>query len=180
MKDRVLLAVTVVSLALSGCGGGSGSTITPPPPPLPTHNVWTWMGGSNLVNQSATYGTPGKAAASNNPGARSAAVNRVDASGTLWLFGGANSSGNALNDLWKYSGGEWTWMSGSNGRINQASMAPWVSVVRTTFRAPAPVPALGSIRPGLYGCSEEWGLIPQVRPGTSTTCGNTARAYGHG
>jgi hypothetical protein len=34
------------------------------------HNEWTWMGGSNVVNQKGTYGTRGTAAAGNGPGAR--------------------------------------------------------------------------------------------------------------
>ncbi|MBZ5701090.1 MAG: hypothetical protein LAN84_04525 [Acidobacteriia bacterium] len=79
---------------------------------------WTWMSGSNLVGQKGTYGTLGVASASNVPGARSNAVTWTDASGNLWLFGGwgYDSAGTAsyLNDLWKYSAGQWTWMSGSN------------------------------------------------------------------
>ena len=67
---------------------------------------WTWMGGSNVVNQSGTYGTRGTAASNNVPGARSGAVSWTDASGNLWLFGGGgyDSTGTAgwLNDLWKY------------------------------------------------------------------------------
>ena len=31
---------------------------------------WTWMSGSNVVNQEGTYGTQGTAAAGNIPGAR--------------------------------------------------------------------------------------------------------------
>ena len=34
--------------------------------------------------------------------------------GNLWLFGGAIDGYDDLNDLWKYSAGEWTWVSGSN------------------------------------------------------------------
>lgn len=84
---------------------------------------WTWMSGSNLVNQNGTYGTLGTAAPSNVPGARTAAVTWTDASGNLWLFGGEGNSSIGiscgagpcdLNDLWKYSGGQWTWMGGTN------------------------------------------------------------------
>jgi hypothetical protein len=42
----------------------------------------------------------------------------LDASGNLWLFGGygvdSTRTGDALNDLWKYSDSRWTWMSGSD------------------------------------------------------------------
>jgi len=76
------------------------------------------MGGSNLANQPGIYGTGGKASSSNVPGARYPAVGWTDASGNLWLFGGwgYDIDGNQgfLNDLWKYSGGQWTWVNGSN------------------------------------------------------------------
>lgn len=83
---------------------------------------WTWMEGSNLVDQHGTYGTQGTAASGNVPGARWGAVSWVDAAGNLWLFGGFGFDSTTgsytvygdLNDLWKYGGGQWTWMSGSN------------------------------------------------------------------
>ena len=79
---------------------------------------WTWMGGSNFVNQNGNYGTQGVAASSNFPGARLNAFSWIDSTGNLWLFGGIglDSTGtrNVLNDLWKYSAGKWTWMGGSN------------------------------------------------------------------
>ncbi len=78
---------------------------------------WTWMGGSNAVDQPGAYGTKGVAAPGNVPGARSGAASWKDASGRLWLFGGygygATGSG-YLNDLWKWDGTTWTWMSGSD------------------------------------------------------------------
>ncbi len=84
---------------------------------------WTWVGGSNVVNGLSVYGTQGTAAANNIPGARVDGVAWADASGNGWLFGGsgfsAPSSVGFLNDLWKYSDGEWTWVSGSNG-VNQS------------------------------------------------------------
>ncbi|MGO8758369.1 MAG: hypothetical protein ACLQG3_09620 [Terracidiphilus sp.] len=79
---------------------------------------WAWMGGSNAPDQSGTYGTKGVAASGNIPGARSGAVSWTDASGGFWLFGGEefdqNNSGQMFNDLWKYDGSQWTWVSGSN------------------------------------------------------------------
>jgi hypothetical protein len=89
----------------------------------PSSGAWTWMGGSNSMDQPGVYGTLGMAAASNVPGNRSDVVTWTDSSGNLWLFGGWGVvsdgqylTGVALNDLWRYSppSGEWTWMSGSN------------------------------------------------------------------
>jgi len=79
----------------------------------PSTGQWAWMSGSNVVLASGTYGTEGTAAPSNVPGARDSSVGWTDVAGNFWLFGGY-SSGCCLNDLWRYSAGEWTWMSGSN------------------------------------------------------------------
>jgi N-acetylneuraminic acid mutarotase len=79
---------------------------------------WTWAGGSNVISAKGTYGTKGTAAADNIPGARADSVRWTDAAGNVWLFGGYgyDSAGkdDALNDLWKYSAGKWTWMGGPN------------------------------------------------------------------
>ncbi|MGB0429523.1 MAG: Ig-like domain-containing protein, partial [Bacteroidia bacterium] len=84
---------------------------------------WTWVSGSNSINQGPTYGTKGTASSSNVPGARERATGWVDASGNLWLFGGYGKDGSTptnqtgyLNDLWKWDGSNWTWVSGSNVR----------------------------------------------------------------
>lgn len=87
-------------------------------------NNWTWVNGSDSANQIGTYGIKGTPAATNMPGARSLAVSWIDGRGNLWLFGGmgrgSTGSGSHLNDLWKFDGNNWTWMSGSN-IANQAS-----------------------------------------------------------
>jgi N-acetylneuraminic acid mutarotase len=93
----------------------------------PTTFAWTWVSGSNTVNQSGTYGTQGTAALTNVPGARDAALSWIDSSGRAWLFGGygRDSAGSLgyLNDLWKYDPTTlgWTWVSGSN-IINKAGV----------------------------------------------------------
>jgi hypothetical protein len=80
---------------------------------------WVFVGGSTAGNQIGTYGAKGTPAAGNIPGGRWAAATQSDSTGTnVWLFGGqgVDSAGNTglLSDLWKYSGGQWTWVSGSN------------------------------------------------------------------
>jgi hypothetical protein len=71
---------------------------------------WTWRSGSTTFNQAGTYGTRGTPAPSNVPGARQGAMSWADKSGDLWLFGGFGTD--YMNDLWKYAGGNWTWVAG--------------------------------------------------------------------
>ena len=96
---------------------------------------WTWVNGSDQIEQQGTYGTKGLAAPGNVPGARYQGVAWVDSFGNSWIFGGLglDSTGTRgdLNDLWKYSGGQWTWMSGSD-KANQPGIA-------------------GEDQPGIYG-----------------------------
>lgn len=87
----------------------------------PITNEWTWINGSNGLDQVGIYGTQGTAAAANIPGARNGSVSWTDAVGNLWLFGGFGYSASSvnpsrLNDLWKYdiANNEWTWINGSN------------------------------------------------------------------
>jgi hypothetical protein len=80
---------------------------------------WVLVGGSTAGNLGGTYGTKGTPAVGNIPGGRWAASTQRDSTGTnVWLFGGqgVDSAGNTglLSDLWKYSGGQWTWVTGSN------------------------------------------------------------------
>jgi hypothetical protein len=69
-------------------------------------NQWTWMSGSDVVNEKAWYAGKGVPSVINKPGSRYATANWSDQSGNLWLMGGTeNLSGNTgylLNDLWKY------------------------------------------------------------------------------
>jgi len=74
---------------------------------------WTYQSGAaqESVNQPGVYtGTP-------YPGARVSAVVFKDNSGNVWLFGGYGYDKNAtvgfLNDLWKFNGTTWTFVSGS-------------------------------------------------------------------
>jgi hypothetical protein len=66
-----------------------------------SNGQWAWMSGSNLVNQSGTYGTQGTPAPGNVPGALILPAGWTDTSGNLWLFGGV--SNDYYNDLWMYA-----------------------------------------------------------------------------
>ncbi len=86
----------------------------------PGSGLWTWVNGGNVTNAGGTYGVLGTAAGANMPGARQGASAWIDASGSLWLFGGygygATGGPGELSDLWRYSpgSGAWTWVNGGN------------------------------------------------------------------
>ncbi|MEE9936107.1 MAG: galactose oxidase [Deltaproteobacteria bacterium] len=111
-----MLTFLILATVLSSCGGGGdvGTSI-----PASTTN-WLWMSGSNIGKQVGIYGTKGVAAPNNVPGARVRAISWIDSNDNLWLFGGSGldsaGDGGLLNDLWKFDGTNWTWVSGSNIR----------------------------------------------------------------
>ncbi len=81
-----------------------------------TAGQWAWQSGSATaaVDQNGVY----PPTANPYPGARTNAVSWTDASGNFWLFGGFGKDGAGtlgfLNDLWEYSAGTWTFISGSS------------------------------------------------------------------
>ncbi|NDJ34711.1 MAG: hypothetical protein GYB64_08570, partial [Chloroflexi bacterium] len=93
----------------------------------PDTGLWTWLGGSDGINQPGVYGTEDMPSMGSWPGARSGAASWIDESGNLWLFGGLgfdeNGDEGALNDLWRYDPvtGVWTWADGST-IIDQAGV----------------------------------------------------------
>jgi len=74
---------------------------------------WTWMSGSNTINGTAVYGTPGIPSVNNHPSGLYEACEWTDTSGMFWLYGGGSNSGDLAN-LWRYNPytNEWTWMKG--------------------------------------------------------------------
>jgi hypothetical protein len=83
-------------------------------------NEWTWVSGSNLANRhlAGVYGTRGQSASNNTPGDRESFASWRDNYGYLWLFGGmgydSDGTFGLLNDLWKFNGSVWEWVSGSD------------------------------------------------------------------
>ena len=73
---------------------------------------WAWMHGSKLTNDSGSVGALGVPAATNVPTARSGAIGSAAPDGTAWVYGGAAFDYWLLNDLWRWDGTNWTWMSG--------------------------------------------------------------------
>lgn len=112
----------------------------------PATNEWTWVRGSNVINQNGTYGTKGIAAPTNEPGAREFPMWWKDNTGIFWLYGGdgfdAFGTFGRLNDLWKYNTAtnEWTWVSGSNIANQNGTYG--------TLTVPAPANVPGARRAG--------------------------------
>ena len=84
---------------------------------------WTWVAGSSAGDQTGNYGAQGVADPANLPGGRQFPASWIDSHGDLWLLGGfgadSEPSGRAfqlgfMNDLWKFDGTSWTWISGSD------------------------------------------------------------------
>lgn len=82
-----------------------------------TTGQWTWVSGSDTGYQMGTYGTKGTPDSGNVPGARAYQLGWNDSSGNFWVFGGFGANDTDfgyLNDLWKFDGTQWTWVSGTN------------------------------------------------------------------
>lgn len=108
MRIRVSRGLGLVLLAASipACGGGGGGADSGPP-----RMTWTWMSGSATPGAPGVYGTKGTPDTANVPGGRQLASGWTDVNGHFWLIGGF--SGGYYNDLWRWDGAAWTWMSGS-------------------------------------------------------------------
>lgn len=97
---------------------------------------WTWMSGNYSWNNQGTYGIRGVPDIANIPGARVGSVSWNDSNGNFYIFGGrgyANASINydLLNDLWKFDGVNWTWISG-NYSYNNPGIYRTVNVTNVT------------------------------------------------
>lgn len=85
----------------------------------PATNEWTWINGTQKVNENTTgvYGTKGTAAPENIPGGRRYPMIWKDNGDNIWLAGGygypaTGTTEGALNDVWKYNAvtNQWIWM----------------------------------------------------------------------
>lgn len=114
----------------------------------PSDRMWTWISGSDAVDQPSVYGTKGVADPANMPGARCSPASWLDLSGNLWLLGGSGPGFENFNDLWKFDPAthEWTWVSGSDipGQagvygtrgLADPSNVPGARVLALSFRDP--------------------------------------------
>lgn len=114
MVARILALALVLLPALAPASGDAQQTAAP----SSTFATWTWISGANTPNANPVYGTLGVPAAANVPGPRREAVSFTDGNGDFWIFGGWGrdkfASEGYLNDLWRFNGSRWTWMSGGD------------------------------------------------------------------
>jgi Galactose oxidase, central domain/Kelch motif/Secretion system C-terminal sorting domain len=66
----------------------------------PANNQWTWVGGSNAIDASPTFGTQG-VVGSSSPGGLQGASGWVDATGNIWIMAGDDVDNDDYNDLWE-------------------------------------------------------------------------------
>ncbi len=92
-------------------------------------NMWTWINGSDIIDEPGNQGTPCINSNTNSPSSRmEAKACWTDAFNNFWLFGGRNQTQNTiyLNDFWYYNvqSNEWTLVnegSGPSSRIGSMS-----------------------------------------------------------
>jgi N-acetylneuraminic acid mutarotase len=123
-------------ITLNACGGLTGRNgvdVNQSKQSLTTLDRWTRISGDREVNQRGVYGTKGIAAGTNKPGARYGSISWTDSKGNLWLFGGESgrNSTRLLNDLWKFDGTYWTWVSGDS-KVNQRGVYGTKGVAAST------------------------------------------------
>jgi gliding motility-associated-like protein len=84
---------------------------------------WTWMNGSNVGNQTGSFGAQGTFAAGNTPPGLFEACEWTDLNGNFWLFGGMDFTNGLFQTLWEFkpSTNQWAWISGTDV-INQAGV----------------------------------------------------------
>jgi hypothetical protein len=84
---------------------------------------WTFVSGSTTNGAGPVYGSQGIPTAGNVPGSRSFSTSWQAPSGDVWIFGGERLGGAFYTDLWKYSGGQWSWIAGSQS-VDQLGVYP--------------------------------------------------------
>ena len=115
--------ISFLFITLTGCGGLTGKNAVTENQSAVALVKWTRVSGDNMVNIPVNYGTRGVASSTNTPGSRFGSISWSDSKGNLWLFGG-DSGKNAQklhNDLWKFDGTNWTWISGDSNANQPAN-----------------------------------------------------------
>lgn len=104
-------------------------------------NEWTWMKGTDTINDQGVWGIMGVPDTANYPRNRDeCAATWVDNQNNLWMFGGTGR-----NDLWRYNipTNTWTWMKGTQA-WNSAGVYSTIGIEDSLNT------------PGARGCYSRW------------------------
>ena len=105
---------------------------------------WIWIRGASDVNQKTMYDE--QEPSINTPGVRQLSASWIDAADNLWLFGGdgraVGGANGDLNDLWKFDGSNWIWVSGDLS-INNSDVHGTKGVADAANKPGARTDALG-------------------------------------
>lgn len=148
-------------------------------------DMWVWVSGSSVANDTGNYGTQCIADIANFPTSRlENKVNWTDDCGNFWMFGGGGP-GYSLNDLWRYNptSNKWTWV---NGQKRDETEIIW-GVKNVADPNNSPPPGEGMSYAGskngffVYGSSPKypsalWQYIPDP-PKTNFSYSSTANCY---
>jgi hypothetical protein len=101
---------------------------------------WSYISGGTIPNSTGVFGTQGVAAPGSVPPGLYHNQAVADGSGNFWMFGGAQSYNNVdyWNTLWKWDGGNWTWVTGGT-TIREAANYGTINVPALTNRIGARV-----------------------------------------
>jgi hypothetical protein len=165
-----------------GFGLDSAGTGTAGPPPAGsilndlwefnvTTKQWKWVAGSNLANQTGSYGAQASSnlstgAAGDAPGSRWGAVGWRDANSNLWLIGGwgygtsTTDPTGFLNDIWEYqqSSGKWIWWKGISN-ANQNSVFAIKDAANTLSNVPFIENVVGGRRGAAFWGPDSQGYV---------------------
>lgn len=81
-------------------------------------NMWTWIAGNQLQNNSPNYGIQQVSSSTNDPGGRFCYTKFIDYQNNIYFLGATLSAFNGpkVCDVWRFSLSttEWTWVGGTN------------------------------------------------------------------
>jgi hypothetical protein len=141
-----LLTLLLLAIATQGCSAKirslSRDTTIDPPPATHTPGYWTRMNASTGADPAGDWGTQGIAAGTNIPPSQGSQGAWDPVHGVYWLFGTVDGVNSPRNDLWKWDGTNWTWMTGDAGH------AFWVQGNYGTQGTTDPLNVPGSRRNG--------------------------------
>ncbi|RYZ83249.1 MAG: hypothetical protein EOP04_20335, partial [Proteobacteria bacterium] len=104
---------------------------------------WTWVSGGNVPDDTYSYGVKGVVDPTNMPRARWNNVLWGDNLGNIWIFGGYARGNDYLNDLWKFDGTNWVWVTGDDDNNEAAPTYGPLGLYDPTYTPGARIETVG-------------------------------------